>query len=86
MTNGLEFYSACWCAGTGCGGHLKLNAAMSPVNFTPIGWQGAAQHTYTPACDGLHGPGACPDFYRQEAPEWGGCTDPGQFDVIARSG
>jgi hypothetical protein len=27
MLNGLEFYDACWCAGTGCGGHLKLGPA-----------------------------------------------------------
>jgi len=30
------------------------------MDFTPIGWQGAAQHTYTMACDGIHAPGPCP--------------------------
>lgn len=57
--NGLEFYNACWCAGTGCGGHLKLGPAAGLV-VTPIGYQGAAQHTYTPACAGFHEPGPCP--------------------------
>ena len=56
MTNGLEFLDTCRCAGTGCGGHLTLNMA----GWTPVGWQGAAQHTYTRACDGHHGPGPCP--------------------------
>ena len=28
--------------------------------ITPIGWQGAAQHTWTAACDGNHAPGPCP--------------------------
>ena len=30
------------------------------MDFTPIGYQGAAQHTYTMACDGIHAPGPCP--------------------------
>jgi hypothetical protein len=29
-------------------------------HWAPIGWQGAAQHTYTPACAGFHPAGACP--------------------------
>src|SRR5690348_4970946 len=33
-------------------------------DITPTGWQGAAQHTYTRACDGFHAPGACPDAAR----------------------
>jgi hypothetical protein len=27
--------------------------------FVPIGYQGAAQHTYTPNCDGFHESGQC---------------------------
>ena len=61
--NGLEYYDACWCAGTGCGGHLTLNMA----GWRPIGYQGAAQHTYTMACDGFHVPGPCPPSRR---PVW----------------
>jgi hypothetical protein len=61
--NGLEYYDACYCAGTGCGGHLVLNMA----GWSPIGWQGAAQHTYTPACAGHHGPGPCPP---SQQPVW----------------
>jgi hypothetical protein len=34
-------------------------ADPEPV-FTPIGYQGCAQHTYTVACDGFHEPGPCP--------------------------
>lgn len=56
-TNGLEFRPGCLCAGTGCGGHLRL----ADIAITPAGWQGAAQHTYTMACDGLHAPGPCPE-------------------------
>ena len=33
---------------------------LGPVEFTPVGYQGAAQHTYTTACDGFHEPGQCP--------------------------
>ena len=33
--------------------------AVNPEDITPIGWQGAAQHTYTRACDGFHAPGEC---------------------------
>jgi len=58
MPDGLEFYNACWCAGTGCGGHLQIKQAF--INWTPIGYQGAAQHTYTQACAGHHAPGPCP--------------------------
>ena len=32
----------------------------SGLVFTPAGYQGAAQHTYTPACDGFHAGGPCP--------------------------
>lgn len=49
-------YAGCKCAGLYCGGHELPGA----IQFTPIGWQGAAQHTYTTACDGLHAPGPCP--------------------------
>ena len=57
--SGLEFYNACYCAGTGCGGHVKFTKL--DINWTPIGWQGPVQHTWTRGCDGLHGPGPCPD-------------------------
>jgi len=57
--NGLEYHNACYCAGTCCGGHLVLNPAFTTI--TPIGYQGAAQHTYTMACDGFHAPGPCPE-------------------------
>ena len=57
--NGLTFYEACRCAGTGCGGHLVFNPTFATI--TPIGWQDAAQHTYTMACDGFHEPGPCPE-------------------------
>jgi hypothetical protein len=30
------------------------------MDWTPIGWQGAAQHTWTQVCDGIHPPGPCP--------------------------
>jgi len=30
------------------------------TGWHPIGWQGAAQHTCTMACDGFHEPGPCP--------------------------
>ncbi len=33
---------------------------IGPQDYTPTGYQGAAQHTYTPGCDGLHPPGPCP--------------------------
>jgi hypothetical protein len=56
--DGLEYYDACWCAGTGCGGHVKF--IKLDINWSPTGWQGAAQHTYTRGCDGQHEPGACP--------------------------
>jgi hypothetical protein len=56
-TDGLEYYSACYCAGT-CSGHLVLR--QLPIDWTFIGYPGAAQHTFTTACDGLHAPGPCP--------------------------
>lgn len=31
------------------------------TDVKPIGWQGATQHTYTPACAGNHAPGPCPE-------------------------
>ena len=58
--NSLEFRAACLCAGTGCGGHLMLATDMTNMTVTPIGYQGPAQHTYTPACAGHHEPGPCP--------------------------
>ena len=60
--NGLEYYDACYCAGTCCGGHLVLNSAGATT--TAIAYQGAAQHTYTMACDGFHAPGPCPPLPR----------------------
>ena len=33
---------------------------LHELTFTPTGYQGAAQHTYTAACDGFHEPGPCP--------------------------
>jgi hypothetical protein len=30
------------------------------TEVTHVGYQGAAQHTYTLACDGFHDPGPCP--------------------------
>ena len=56
-TNGLEFKTGCLCAGSGCSGHL---VPLGEMVFTPVGYQGAAQHTYTPACAGFHEPGPCP--------------------------
>jgi hypothetical protein len=40
------------------GFYVKRVPSLKDV--TPIGWQGAAQHTYTRACDGFHAPGPCP--------------------------
>jgi hypothetical protein len=37
------------------------------TGWHPIGWQGAAQHTYTMACDGFHAPGPCPE---RQQPVW----------------
>jgi hypothetical protein len=71
LTNGLEFYDACWCAGTGCGGHLVLGR-LAITDWTPIGWQGAAQHTYTMACDGFHAPGPCPPSQQPARVEFAG--------------
>jgi hypothetical protein len=34
---------------------------VSSTTITPIGWQGAAQHTWTPGCAGHHAPGPCPE-------------------------
>ena len=34
---------------------------LSKADITLIGYQGAAQHTYTRACDGFHEPGPCPE-------------------------
>jgi hypothetical protein len=65
-TDGREFYSACRCAGTGCGGHVAFRnlgitwAPADTITWTPAGYQGAAQHTYTAACAGHHPPGPCP--------------------------
>ena len=55
----LTYLDACWCAGTGCGGHRMLPWGPD-VKVLPIGCQGVARHTYTPACDGFHDPGPCP--------------------------
>ncbi len=56
--SGLEFRTGCVCAGSGCGGHLALG--VGPVSFTPTGWQGPVQHTWTAGCAGAHAPGPCP--------------------------
>jgi hypothetical protein len=62
--NGLTYYDACrLCAGTWCGGHLVLSMARC----TPLGYQGAAQHTWTMGCDGFHDPGPCPP---SRSPVW----------------
>ncbi len=37
---------------------------IGPQDYTPAGWQGAAQHTWTPSCDGNHEPGPCPTLTR----------------------
>ncbi len=58
LTGPLAFHPRCLCAGTGCGGHVELRDLG--IALTLIGYQGAAQHTYTMACDGFHGPGPCP--------------------------
>ena len=55
-TDELTFLTGCLCAGSSCGGHLII---LRPEHIHPIGWQGAAQHTYTPGCDGFHPPGPC---------------------------
>jgi hypothetical protein len=34
---------------------------MCEIKMTPVGYQGAAQHTHTRACDGFHEPGRCKD-------------------------
>jgi len=44
--DGLEFYDACWCAGTGCGGHLKLNPAFITPAAHPCGTCGAPATSY----------------------------------------
>jgi hypothetical protein len=53
----LEFRHGCLCAGSSCGGH----PFAEELRITPIGWQGAAQHAWTPGCDGIHAPGPCPE-------------------------
>jgi len=57
-----EYYDACYCAGNRCGGHGSYRElVLTPeMTFTPIGYQGPAQHTYTAACAGFHAPGPCP--------------------------
>jgi hypothetical protein len=50
---------------TGCGicwveAYAQQQKIWFGLPIQPIGWQGAAQHTYTPACDGFHPPGRCP--------------------------
>ena len=72
MKDGLRFYDACWCAGTGCGGHLVLGRLdLTMASLTPIGYQGPAQHTYTMACDGFHEPGPCPPSRQPVRVEFG---------------
>lgn len=34
--------------------------ASDNLTFTPVGYQGPAQHTWTIACDGFHEFGPCP--------------------------
>ncbi len=38
---------------------MDMTVDSKNVVFTPIGYQGAAQHTYTLSCDGFHEPGKC---------------------------
>lgn len=43
---------------------INATSCQDPVPVTgiqPMGYQGAAQHTYTRACDGFHEPGRCKD-------------------------
>jgi len=42
----------------------------------PIGYQGAAQHTFTTACDGFHEPGQCPTSERPTRHVVGDDDDP----------
>jgi hypothetical protein len=37
------------------------DSSLEVTDWKPIGWQGPVQHTWTRTCDGLHGPGPCPD-------------------------
>ena len=59
-SSNLVFLDDCRCGGgiacLGHAGHAKPDA-----DWTPIGWQGPTQHTWTRSCDGLHGPGPCPE-------------------------
>ena len=45
---------------------MMLDMPRDVLTYTPIGYQGPAQHTYTTACDGFHEPGQCP---RTDAPK-----------------
>jgi len=51
VTSSLEYYNACWCAGTGCGGHPKLGEPVSAGRVL-MGHQGAAQHVHAPFTSG----------------------------------
>jgi hypothetical protein len=39
---------------------MPLAELADGLTFTPVGYQGPAQHTYTTGCDGFHEPGQCP--------------------------
>jgi hypothetical protein len=69
LTGPLEFTAGCLCAGTGCGGHVVFRKL--DINWTPAGYQGAAQHTWTMACCGHHGPGPCPPSQQPVRVEFG---------------
>jgi hypothetical protein len=67
--------------GAGSVAHTKAQAALDRIaalgpslgevheqlTYTPVGYQGPAQHTHTTACDGFHEPGQCPRADRIEA-------------------
>jgi len=38
--------------------------------WTPAIHRGAARHTYTPACDGFHPPGPCPETGTAARIQW----------------
>lgn len=47
-------------------------ARATAPQFTPIGYQGAAQHTFTTACAGFHPPGPCPPSQQPVTVHFGG--------------
>lgn len=50
------------------GGHANLTVTSGGASTWTVGGSCVvAQHTYTPSCDGLHGPGPCPERERPVA-------------------